>query len=155
MSPNSIAPSLPQHDGKDQWTVDNGCLTKAQIDEQIDNGLPVRRVSMPYLGGNVSLKALTAPEYLQVGKASGGDDDIFAVHLVAASIVDGDGERMYGTDDIAAISANWPWAVLRPLFEEALDLNGQTIEAVEGLVKNSDATPPNDSGTSSPSSPGS
>ncbi len=114
------------------------------------NQFPEEVVDVVEWGGLIRVRALSARGFKAVSRAADGDDETFAVHLVAASIVDEKDERVFGLDDVNSLM-NAQWAPIGRIFRIALRLNGYGENAIEDAVKNSDGTPLSDSGASSPS----
>jgi hypothetical protein len=71
--------------------------------------------------------------------------------LVALCLVDAEGRRMFGDDEIAQLSDGVPTATLGVLFVAAQKLNGLDGAAVEEAEKNSVAAPTGASSSASPS----
>lgn len=61
--------------------------------------------------------------------------------LVALCLVDEAGVRVFGDEDIEALSGAYPSAVIGMLFEAAQKLNGLAADAVADSAKNSDSVP--------------
>lgn len=119
-------------------------LTKAQIIAADD--LKTQDVPVPEWGGDVRIKAAT-PAIIKAVRASanlkkGEEDDSFGYRLMAQSIVDENGEKVFDPGDIAALEAKSLPAVKRVM--DAINvLNAFSVKAEAG--NDSAATPSDDS----------
>lgn len=112
-------------------------------------------VEVPEWGGQVRVKSLTGKERdalessMIVGKGKNANVNLnnLRAKLVARSVVDEDGKRIFTDDDIAALGAKSAAALTR-VYEVAQRLSGITQEDVDELTKNSETAPSEDSGLS-------
>lgn len=110
-------------------------------------------VEVPEWGGKVRVKSLTGKERdalessMIVGKGKNANVNLnnLRAKLVARSVVDEDGKRIFTDDDIAALGAKSAAALTR-VYEVAQRLSGITQEDVDELTKNSETAPSEDSG---------
>lgn len=111
-----------------------------------------QEVDVPEWGGKVRIKGLTAGErdtfeasILQgKGKNTSVNHKNMRAKLLAMSIVDAEGNRIFGNDDIAALGKKSSKAINR-LFDIATELNGIGEDDVEELAGNSEADRSDDS----------
>lgn len=111
-------------------------------------------VDVPEWGGKVRVKSLTGRERdalessMIVGKGKNANVNLnnLRAKLVARSVVDEDGKRLFNDDDIAALGAKSAAALTR-VYEAAQRLSGITEEDVDELTKNSETAPSADSGS--------
>lgn len=112
-------------------------------------------VEVPEWGGKVRVKSLTGRERdaleasMIQGKGKNANVNLnnLRAKLVARSIVDEGGKRVFSDDDIAALGAKSAAALTR-VYEVAQRLSGITQEDVDELTKNSETAPSDDSGSS-------
>lgn len=112
-------------------------------------------VEVPEWGGKVRVKSLTGKERdgleasMIVGKGKNANVNLsnLRAKLVARAVVDENGKRVFGDDDIAALGAKSAAALTR-VYEVAQRLSGITQEDVDELTKNSETAPSEDSGLS-------
>ena len=112
-------------------------------------------VNVPEWGGAATVRSMTAAdrdEYEQSMVASRGPDDKanmrnVRARLVAVTLVDESGKRLFSDADIDIIGAKSARAINR-VFKVAARLNALTGDDVEELAKNSDAGPSEDSPSS-------
>lgn len=112
-------------------------------------------VDVPEWGGKVRVKSLTGKERdalessMIVGKGKNANVNLsnLRAKLVAQAVVDENGMRVFGDDDIAALGAKSAAALTR-VYEVAQRLSGITQEDVDELTKNSETAPSEDSGSS-------
>lgn len=125
-------------------------LTKEAILQAQD--LPFEDVEVPEWGGTVRIRTLTGTERdafeSSVARKQGKDVIMnyknIRAKLVALTVVDGEGNRLFDDDDAKELgkkSAN----VLDRLFEVAQRLSGLRDEDVEELAKNFESDPSDDS----------
>lgn len=115
----------------------NAVLTKDQILGA--NDLKTERVHVPVWGGDVLIRAMTGAERDRFedhcarlhGKSC---EDIMAI-LVALTIVDDKGQRLFSEADVKALSEKSA-AALGMLFDKAKHLNAIDAKDVEDLAKN-------------------
>jgi len=111
-------------------------------------------VEVPEWGGAVRVKSLMGNERdaleasMIVGKGKNANVNLanLRAKLVARSIVDGDGNRIFEDSDIAALGKKSA-AALNRVYEVAQRLSGITQDDVDELTKNSEATPSEESGS--------
>ncbi len=125
-----------------------GLLSKADI--LGCNQFPTETIDVVGWGGKVRVRALSVREFRAVSKAAGGDDEVFAVHIVAASIVDEKDALVFKPNDVMAMM-DAQWSAIDQVFKVTLRLNGFGEDAIGDAAKNSDGTSLNSSGASSPS----
>lgn len=114
--------------------------------------LPVERVEVPEWGGDVLMRGLTAAErdafeqsvIEMQGKSAKVKMQNLRAKLVALSIVDEDGNRLFTQADAEALGKK-SGAVMSRLFEVAQRLSGMGDKDVEELVGNFAETQPGDS----------
>ncbi len=88
-------------------------------------------VHVPEWNGTVRLASLTAAQLLQYHEEMGKPSSDHVGWLLSASIVDEDGKAVFTAEDIPALQAKAPAAVLR-VFNEASKLNAMDAESVRG-----------------------
>ncbi len=111
-------------------------------------------VSVPEWGGMVRVKSLTGSERdgleasMIEGKGKNANVNLanLRAKLVARSIVDGEGNRIFEDADIAALGRKSASALNR-VYEVAQRLSGITQEDVDELTKNSEAAQSEGSGS--------
>jgi hypothetical protein len=121
-------------------------LSKEQILAAQD--LETEEVSVPAWGGSVLVRSLTARERGQLmasivdQKNNGRTLKLVEVQVrtCAMAIVDANGVRMFGEEDIAKLARKSSGA-LQLVFEVAQRLSGMSDEQVEELVEDFDETP--------------
>lgn len=112
-------------------------------------------VDVPEWGGTVRVKSLMGKERDALeasmiegkGKKANVNLSNLRAKLVAWSVVDEDGKRVFSEADIAALGAKSA-AALNRVYEVAQRLSGITEEDVEELTKNSETAQSEDSGSS-------
>ena len=128
-------------------------LTRDQILEA--NDLTTREVSVPEWGGTVRVRALTGTERdaleastLQ-GKGKNKDINLanFRAKLCTRAIVDEQGKRLFGDEDIAALGRKSAGALAK-VYDTAAELSGISEADVDELTKNSVSGQSDDSGSS-------
>lgn len=67
--------------------------------------------------------------------------------LVALTVVDDEGNRVFGDDDIDAINANLGSRVIKTIYAKAAKLSGLEDDEAQEMLGNSEATPTGDSGS--------
>ncbi len=105
--------------------------------------LPVEEVHVPEWGGWVRVRGLTAEERDRFeasilegqGKHTRVKMENIRARLVALTVVDEVGHRLFSDEDVAALAKKSAAAVQR-VFDVAMRLSGLTEEAVEELAKN-------------------
>jgi hypothetical protein len=125
-----------------------GLLTRDAILAASD--LPTREVAVPEWGGSVRVRTLPIVDreafemqkFLSKGLHS-------TVNLVIACVVDEEGRRLFGPDDVATLEAKGSAAIMR-VFAVAFELNGFGIDAVRSAEKNSASGPAAASASGSP-----
>lgn len=125
-------------------------LSKKAILEADD--LPRRVVSVPEWGGEVLVRGLTGAERDQFEAGTlvkrGKDYDVqltdLRARLVVLSVIDENGERLFDTADVEALSKKSASALNR-VFEVAQELSGLTANDVAELEKNLSAARNGDS----------
>lgn len=119
------------------------------------NDVQYEDVPVSEWGGTVRVKSLTGKERdaleasMIVGKGKNANVNLnnLRAKLVARSIVDENGARIFSDDDITALGAKSAAALTR-VYEVAQRLSGITQEDVDELTKNSETAPSDDSGLS-------
>lgn len=76
-------------------------LTRDQILAAQD--LPRELVHVPEWGGDVLLIGLSAAEADRLASEAAGDERLFSLRLLAASIVDESGQRLFDTEDLEGL----------------------------------------------------
>lgn len=125
-------------------------LTRDQILGASD--LDTERVPVPEWGGEVLVRSMTAAdrdEFDQSMVASRGPDESanlrnVRARLVATTVVDAAGKRLFSEADIEALGAKSAKAMNR-IYRVATRLNALDESDVEELAKNSEAAPSGDS----------
>lgn len=102
--------------------------------------LSITKVDLPALGGHVFVRTLTGTERKELetrfqGKKVAEDLADFQGSLLALTVVDEEGRRLFTLDDVAGIMAT-RWDALEPLFKKALELNGFSKKDGEDLKGN-------------------
>ncbi len=128
-------------------------LTKDQILQAQD--IMFEDVPVPEWGGTVRVVTLTGNERdaieasMIVGKGKNKDVSLanLRAKVVARSVVDEEGKRIFEDEDIAALGRKSA-AALNRVYEVAQRLSGITQEDVDELTKNSEAAQSDDSGSS-------
>ena len=128
-------------------------LTRQQILDAQD--IESQVVEVPEWGGSVMVQGLTGTERdhfesaLLKGRGKNTTLNMQNVRakLVAESVVNGDGERMFTDQDVGALGAKSA-AALDRVFSVAQKLSGITTEDVEELAKNLQDAPSDGSGLS-------
>lgn len=104
--------------------------------------LPTEDVEVPEWGGTVRLRALTGTERdaFEVSVAGDGKKNLsnLRARLVALSVVDDKGERLFTDADVKKLGLKSA-AALDRLFDKARHLSGLDEDDVEELAGNSDA----------------
>jgi len=116
-------------------------LTRDEILQVQD--LPVEDVHVPEWGGWVRVRGLTAEERDRFeasilegqGKHARVKMENIRAKLVAMTVVDEEGNRLFTDEDVAALAKKSAAAVQR-VFDVAMRLSGLTEAAVEELAKN-------------------
>ena len=119
------------------------------------NDVQFEDVSVPEWGGAVRVKSLTGSERdgleasMIEGKGKNANVNLanLRAKLVARSIVDESGDRIFEDADIAALGRKSASALNR-VYEVAQRLSGITQEDVDELTKNSEAAQSDGSGSS-------
>jgi len=128
-------------------------LTRDQILQA--NDIQTEEVSVPEWGGTVLVRALDGEERdaleasMIQGKGKNAQVNLknLRAKLVARSIVDENGKRLFEDSDIPAL-AKKSAAALNRVYEVAQRLSGITPEDVDELTKNSEPAQSEDSGLS-------
>lgn len=117
--------------------------------------LPHEDVQVTAWGGTVRVRTMTGAERDEFRAAIAGDGGVpvgkFSAALLAATLIDADGNRLFSLDELDALqqksgaSLDVPAAV-------AMRLNGLGSSAVVDAVKNSGSDQSEDSGSVSPKS---
>lgn len=107
--------------------------------EQILAAKPkTRTVNIPELGGEITIRGLTAHERdryeIAIYSLDSAAKDQHRGMLLALSIVDANGNRMFGDDDAVALG-NLPAAVVNRAFGVAQRLSGLTASDLDELKK--------------------
>lgn len=117
-------------------------LTAALIAASVAE-LPSGHVTMPHkhLGGNINIKIQTVAEREDFEKLAYGADSEFKDYpqravIFAHAVVDADGKRLFGDDQIPVIS-KWPAYITVPVFNKYTEVNGVGPEKIEAATKNS------------------
>jgi hypothetical protein len=123
-------------------------LSRDQIFKASD--LVTRTVAVPEWGGSVSVRALTGTErdafeaaFIRFdGKGNKLAPNLrnIRARLVAMSVVDENGNRMFADNDVDALSSKSASALQR-VFEAAQELSGLSNSDVEEMAKNSEIVP--------------
>lgn len=115
-------------------------LSKEQILQAVD--LETKTLEVPEWGGTVSIRALSAAERIrweqEVFPNGVVDSEKFLTALVARSLVDESGKRLFADEEFAALGDKNP-AVLARLREEAAKLNKIGTDDQKDAEKNSAA----------------
>lgn len=119
------------------------------------NDVQFADVEVPEWGGMVRVKSLTGKERdaleasMIEGKGKNANVNLnnLRAKLVARSLVNENGERVFSDTDIAALGTKSAAALTR-VYEVAQRLSGITQEDVEELTKNSETVQSEDSGLS-------
>ena len=94
---------------------------------------PVTPVEVPEWGGTVCLRPLSGSE-VSDAYADGAASDVITQRLVAMSICDADGKRIFTAADAPALFDKG-YAGLKPLISKTLEINRMTSEAVTAARK--------------------
>jgi len=128
-----------------------GLLNKSAILGASD--LKHEDVPVSQWGGSVRVRTMTGIERDEFRAAIASEGGIpvgkFSAALLAATIVDESGVRLFTVDDMAALQAKSAAALDAPAVV-AMRLNGLGGSAVEDAVKNSGSGQSGDSGSDSP-----
>lgn len=118
------------------------------------NDVQYEDVEVPEWGGTVRVKSLMGKERdalessMIVGKGKNTNVNLnnLRAKLVARSVVDEDGKRLFSDDDIVALGEKSA-AALNRVYEVAQRLSGVTQEDIDELTKNSETAQSDDSGS--------
>ncbi|MFO0863544.1 MAG: hypothetical protein U0744_02600 [Gemmataceae bacterium] len=105
-----------------------------------------RDATVPGVEGVVRFKLLRGLDYVEA-LALRDSQPKFMVELIARSLVDDDGNRIY-SDDVLEQVRELTWDVLQSLFEQIVEANGISTKKREEAAKNSETG--GDSPSSSP-----
>lgn len=110
-------------------------LTREQI---LGAKLATLTVPCPEWGGEVKVQALTLAERIEYEDHLTDKDREWRLKLVAASVVDDDGKRLFTMDDVTALSEK-DWAVILRIAQAAEQLSKigrvQVEQAAENLAR--------------------
>lgn len=111
--------------------------------------LKFQDVSVPEWGGTVRIREMSVGdrEHLSALYKKREDDETASSYLavlVALSVVDKDGNRLFADADIPSLEKK-SLPTLQAISEAAMALNGISIKAKDEAVKNSEASPSADS----------
>ena len=114
--------------------------------------LKVQELDVPELGGTVRIREMNGLERdeLEAYFATVGDTKSFRRYralVVTLSLVDDEGERIFGDDDVDIVNTQIPWRALDRIKNAVVELNKMSSKAVEETEKNS-SPGPSDSSTS-------
>ena len=90
----------------------------------------------------LTVRRLTARDYMALAGKVKAEPDLAYAYWIAATVIDGDGKRIF-TDEDAAVLADADHAIVNRLAETAIRLNG----AAPGQAPKNSQTPPVDSST--------
>lgn len=107
----------------------------------------VREAAVEGVEGVVRFKLLRGLDYIDALKLR-DDQPRFMTELIARSLVDDDGNRLY-SDETLALIRELTWDVLQAIFEQIVQANGLKKGQQEDVAKNSETA----SGASPSSSP--
>lgn len=110
------------------------------------------KVEIPEWGGYVFVRCLTGTErddfesslISQKGTSKSSNFKNLRAKLVALTVVDDEGNRIFTDADVPALGKKNA-AILDMLFDKAQELSGFKKQDIEDLTKNSEATPGEDS----------
>lgn len=116
-------------------------------------------VAVPEWGGEVRVRSMTGADrdawetWLFQNRSDDGKTNLANLRgrMVALSVVDADGARIFGDDDVAALGAKSAKALDR-VYAVAARLNAIGAQEVDDLVKPSAPAPGADSGSGLPAS---
>lgn len=120
------------------------------------NDIKAETLSVPEWGGDVRIAVMSGlARDLFVEMQNDGQTaySLFQARLIAATVVDDRGDLLFTAQDVEKLRGK-SRAVLDRLTQEAVRINGMSVEAIERNEKNSGADPSGDSGSSSPSPSG-
>jgi len=104
-------------------------------------------------GGTVRVRTMTGIERDEFRAAIASEDGVpvgkFSAALLAATLIDENGDRLFSVDDLAALQAKSASSLDAPA-AVAMRLNGLGGSAVQDASKNSEAAQSADSGSGSP-----
>jgi hypothetical protein len=128
-------------------------LTRKQILEAQD--IQTKTVEVPEWGGSVKVQGMTGVDRdafeAEIIKQKGKDFSVnmqnIRAKLVAVSLVNGDGKRIFNDKDVTALGKKSA-AALDRVFSVAQELSGISTEDVEELAKNLESVPSDASGSS-------
>lgn len=128
-------------------------LTRAAILDAPD--LKHEDVDVPQWGGTVRVRVMTGAERdafrIAIATEEGGTPiGRFSVALLAATLIDEQGARLFTMDDLDQLAEKSAASLDKPA-AVAMRLNGLGVTAVEDAVKNSGSGQSDDSGSGSPS----
>ena len=96
-------------------------------------------VDVPEWGGAVTIRSMTGAERdafrAQIADAGDRNVGLFEAALLALTLVDDQGQRLFELDDVEALRAKSA-AVLDRIARAAMKLNGMADESVEDAEKN-------------------
>jgi hypothetical protein len=112
-------------------------------DQLLSNRLPEIEIDMPEFNGTIRARGLTAGEALEHFETMGEKTRIEAIsQLIAVSVIDDNGEKVFQNGDAETIGATWPNSALQRAAFEIMKLNGVDLEknlsAIEGEDLSSD-----------------
>jgi phage-related tail fiber protein len=126
-------------------------LTKSAILDADD--LKHEDVDVPQWGGTVRVRTMTGAERDEFRNSVNAEGGVgvgrFAVALLAATLIDESGARLFTMDDIDQLAEKSATSIDKPA-AMAMRLNGLGGAAVEESVKNSASGQSDDSGSGSP-----
>lgn len=100
-------------------------------------------VDVPEWGEKVYIRQLSVGDQLAINRTE-QDPTLLGVKVLLSSIVDENGERKLGDEDLGLL-LDQPFSVLAPLLVEAAKRNGQTQEELEAAIASFSKTPGEDS----------
>lgn len=109
-----------------------GALTREQI--LAGGRRDVVRVNVPEMGGEVCLRPLSGAEISDLYADETADRHKTTQAIVAMSICDDDGNRLFTATDAPALYDK-AYAAIRPLIEKVMQINRLTVEAQDQARK--------------------
>ena len=120
------------------------------------NDTKAETISVPEWGGDVRIavmSGLARDRFVEMQNDGQTGYSVFQARLLATTIVDDAGNLLFTVEDVDKLRGK-SRTVLDRLTQEAVRINGMSVEAIEREEKNSDADPSGDSGSDSPSPSG-
>lgn len=116
------------------------------------NDTQAESIPVPEWGGDVRIavmSGLARDRFIEMQNDGQTGYSVFQARLLATTIVDDAGNLLFTVEDVDKLRGK-SRTVLDRLTQEAVRINGMSVEAIEREEKNSGADPSGDSGSGSP-----